>query len=111
MSISTGITRTQMRAAPPTACPPRQAQSIAANKSGSKKRDRRSLGQRDVAHGIAEHARRDGGFIDADEAQQREDGPRDGAPGALLQRFGNSRRRGRRAPRDPQAAPAARTAG
>ena len=31
MSISTGITRTQMRAAPPMACPPRQAQSIAAN--------------------------------------------------------------------------------
>ena len=30
MSISTGITRTQMRAAPPMACPPRQAQSIAA---------------------------------------------------------------------------------
>ena len=37
MSISTGITRTQMRAAPPMACPPRQAQSIAANKSGRRR--------------------------------------------------------------------------
>ena len=36
MANSTGIARSQTRAAPPTACPFRQAQSIAASKSGNR---------------------------------------------------------------------------